>query len=72
MTRRLPALSYAVVLLAVCAAGGALHAQISFDRSTLREFTVVKTSPMPSSRGVLDAQELADIVAYLTTLRGQR
>ena len=44
----------------------------AFDRSTLREFTVDKTSPMPSSRGVLDAQELADIVTYLTTLRGQR
>jgi putative heme-binding domain-containing protein len=44
----------------------------AFDRSSLREFTVVKTSPMPSARGVLDTQEVADIVTYLTTLRGQR
>ena len=44
----------------------------AFDRSSLREFTVVKTSPMPSSRGTLDTQEVADIVTYLTTLRGQR
>jgi len=27
---------------------------------------------MPSSRGMLDTQEVADIVTYLTTLRGQR
>jgi len=44
----------------------------AFDRSGLREFTVVKTSPMPSARGVLDTQEVADIVSYLSTLRGQR
>lgn len=44
----------------------------AFDRSSLREFTVVKTSPMPSARGVLDTQEVADIVTYLSTLRGQR
>jgi putative heme-binding domain-containing protein len=44
----------------------------AFDRSSLREFTVVKTSPMPSARGVLDTQELADIVTYLSSLRGQR
>jgi putative heme-binding domain-containing protein len=44
----------------------------AFDRSSLREFTVVKTSPMPSARGVLDTQEVADIVTYLSSLRGQR
>jgi putative heme-binding domain-containing protein len=44
----------------------------AFDRSSLREFAIVKTSPMPSARGLLDAQEVADIVTYLTTLRGQR
>lgn len=44
----------------------------AFDRSNLREFTIVRTSPMPSARGTLDAQEVADIVTYLTTLRGQR
>ena len=44
----------------------------AFDRSNLREFAVVKTSPMPSARGTLDAQEVADVVTYLTGLRGQR
>jgi len=44
----------------------------AFDRASLREFTILKTSPMPSSRGTLDAQEVADIVTYLTTLRGPR
>ena len=44
----------------------------AFDKSNLREFAIVKTSPMPSSRGALDAQEVADIVTYLTDLRGQR
>ena len=43
----------------------------SFDRSNLREFAIVRTSPMPSARGMLDAQEVADVVTYLTTLRGQ-
>jgi hypothetical protein len=27
---------------------------------------------MPSYRATLDTQEVADVVAYLTTLRGQR
>jgi putative heme-binding domain-containing protein len=49
--------------------GGELRA---FDRTNLREFAVVKTSSMPSARGVLDSQEVADVVTYLTTLRGQR
>jgi putative heme-binding domain-containing protein len=44
----------------------------AFDRSALREFAVLNTSPMPSARGVLDSQEVADVVTYLTTLRGSR
>ena len=44
---------------------------MSIDRSTLREFTVLKTSTMPSYRDKLSAQELADLVSYLTTLRGR-
>ena len=44
----------------------------AFDRANLREFAVLKTSSMPSARGVLDTQEVADVVTYLTTLRGQR
>ena len=44
----------------------------AFDRSSLREFAIVKTSPMPSARGTLDTQEVADIVTYLIGLRGPR
>jgi len=44
----------------------------SLDRSSLKEFAVKATSEMPSYRGVLDTQELADVVTYLLTQRGQR
>jgi putative heme-binding domain-containing protein len=44
----------------------------AFDRAELREVAIVKTSPMPSAREVLNTQEVADVVTYLTTLRGQR
>lgn len=44
----------------------------SFDKSTLKEFAVKTTSEMPSYRGVLDSQEIADVVTYLVTLRGRR
>jgi putative heme-binding domain-containing protein len=42
---------------------------VSLDKSQLRELTVRKTSPMPSYQGKLSAQEVADVVAYLQTLR---
>ena len=41
------------------------------EKSNLREFTVLKESPMPSYKDKLDAQQLADLVSYLTTLRGR-
>ena len=44
----------------------------SFDRSDLKEFAIKTTSEMPSYRGVLDPQEIADVVTYLVTLRGKR
>ncbi len=44
----------------------------SFDTSDVREFTILRTSPMPSARSSLSAAELADLVTYLTSLRGQR
>jgi putative heme-binding domain-containing protein len=43
---------------------------VSLDKSQLREMTVLKTSPMPSYQGKLSAQEIADVVAYLQTLKG--
>ena len=42
----------------------------SFDKSELREYAFVKESAMPSYREKLTPQELADVVAYLTTLKG--
>jgi putative heme-binding domain-containing protein len=42
------------------------------DMSAVREFTILKESPMPSYKDKLDAQEVADLVTYLTTLKGRR
>ena len=42
----------------------------SLDKTTLREFTVITESPMPSYADTLSEQEIADVVAYLLTLRG--
>jgi putative heme-binding domain-containing protein len=42
------------------------------EKSAVREFTIPTESPMPSYRDTLDAQELADVVTYLSTLRGRR
>jgi putative heme-binding domain-containing protein len=44
----------------------------SLDRAEMRELQVLTTSPMPSYRTTLDAQEIADVVTYLTSLRGQK
>lgn len=43
---------------------------VALSKSDLREYTLLKTSPMPSYRGKLDAQEVADVVSYLLTLKG--
>ena len=43
----------------------------SFVKADLREFTIVKTSPMPSAKGTLSDAEIADMLAYLLTLKGQ-
>jgi putative heme-binding domain-containing protein len=41
------------------------------EKSNLREFSLLKTSPMPSYRDKLSAQELTDLVGYLASLRGR-
>jgi putative heme-binding domain-containing protein len=43
----------------------------SFEKATLRDFGFVDTSPMPSYRDKLSAQELADVVSYLVSLKGK-
>src|SRR5262245_39980143 len=45
-----------------------LHSLLKAD---LREFTISKTSPMPSFSKTLSSAETADVVAYLLTLKGQ-
>ena len=42
----------------------------TFQKSELRELGFVKESPMPSYRTTLSSQELADVIAYLGTLKG--
>jgi hypothetical protein len=42
----------------------------SFVKSDLREHGFAE-SPMPSYRGTLTPQELADVVSYLVSLKGR-
>ena len=42
----------------------------SFDKDRLQQFTVGTESPMPSYEGQLDDHELADVLAYLVSLKG--
>ena len=41
----------------------------SLVKAELREYTVLTTSPMPAATDALDEQELADVMAYLMTLK---
>lgn len=43
----------------------------SFLKKDLREFKIVTTSPMPSYKSSLSGDELADVLAYLLSLKGQ-
>lgn len=43
----------------------------SFLKSDLKEYTVSTTSPMPSFKNTLSGDELADVLAYLLSLKGQ-
>ena len=42
----------------------------SLLKSDLREFTIVKTSPMPSFKDTLTSDELADLLGFLLSLKG--
>jgi putative heme-binding domain-containing protein len=42
----------------------------SLVKADLREYTVLTTSPMPPATDVLDEQELADVLAFLLSLKG--
>lgn len=43
---------------------------VSLVKADLKEYSVSRVSPMPSYRDKLTPQELADVVAYLNTLKG--
>ena len=45
-----------------------LHSLVKAD---LREFTISTTSPMPSYKDKLSDEEIADVLAYLLSLKGQ-
>lgn len=45
-----------------------LHSILKAD---LKEFTISKTSPMPSYKETLDSTEIADLLGYLLSLKGQ-
>jgi putative heme-binding domain-containing protein len=43
---------------------------VSLNKADLREFAVLKTTPMPSYKDKFSVQELADLEAYLLSLKG--
>jgi putative heme-binding domain-containing protein len=42
----------------------------SVRKDDVREFTIVKTSPMPSYKDTLTSEELSDLLGYLLSLKG--
>lgn len=43
---------------------------VSLNKADLKEYAIQKQTPMPSYKGKLTADEIADLVAYLATLKG--
>ena len=43
---------------------------VSLTKADLREFAVLKSTPMPSYKDKFSAQDLADLEAYLLSLKG--
>jgi putative heme-binding domain-containing protein len=43
---------------------------VTFSKSNLTQYTFTDKSPMPSYKGKLGPQELADLVSYLVSLKG--
>ena len=44
----------------------------SFEKGSLREFTIVTTNPMPSYADKMSADDMTDLVHYLSSLKGPR
>lgn len=49
----------------------AQEALVSLDKADLKTFTIDTTSPMPAYQGTLSEDEVADLVAYLLSLKGR-
>jgi mono/diheme cytochrome c family protein len=45
---------------------------VALPKADLREYAVVKTSPMPSYKDTFTAAERADMLAYLLSLKGAK
>jgi len=45
---------------------------LSLNKADLKEYSVLKTSTMPSFKSTLTSAELDDVVTYLRTLKGTR
>jgi len=43
---------------------------VSLDKADLREYQVLKTTSMPSYKDTLSSSEVADVIAYLLSLKG--
>ena len=54
-----------------CRSSTTTSVSISLVKADLREYTIAKTSPMPSYKGTLSDEEIADVLAYLLSLKGQ-
>jgi putative heme-binding domain-containing protein len=44
---------------------------LSLSKSDLREYTILKTSTMPSYKDTLSPQQMSDLLAYLVSLKGR-
>jgi putative heme-binding domain-containing protein len=44
---------------------------VSIDKANVKEYELGKTSTMPSVAGMLTGDEIADLIAYLLSLKGQ-
>ena len=44
---------------------------VSLTKADLREYTILTTSPMPSFKTTLTGDEIADVMAYLLSLKGR-
>ena len=45
---------------------------VSLTKADLKEYTILTTSPMPSYKTQLTEGEVADVLAYLLSLKGRR